>query len=84
MMRRVCSRHDFAMVLVLDVNQRDEYIRVSRALRDLRYPFDVFFINTQWFEESKDVIRPANPNTPRCYTDGVCEQASATGITEWE
>jgi predicted nucleotidyltransferase len=37
-------------------NQRDEYVRVSRALRDLPYPFDVHFINTQWFEESKDVI----------------------------
>lgn len=37
-------------------NQREEYIRVSRALRDLRYPFDVLFINTQWFEDSKDVV----------------------------
>jgi predicted nucleotidyltransferase len=37
-------------------DQRNEYVRIIKALWDIRYPFDVLFINTQWFEESKDVI----------------------------
>lgn len=37
-------------------NQRDEYVRISKALWDIDYPFDILFIAAQWFEESKDVI----------------------------
>ncbi|MBN2130290.1 MAG: nucleotidyltransferase domain-containing protein [Sedimentisphaerales bacterium] len=37
-------------------NQRDEYVRIIKALWGLRYPFDVLFIDTEWFEESKDVV----------------------------
>jgi len=37
-------------------DQREQYVRIIRALWDLRYPFDVLFITTQWFEESKEVI----------------------------
>ncbi|MFO7905820.1 MAG: nucleotidyltransferase domain-containing protein [Planctomycetota bacterium] len=37
-------------------DQREQYVRVRRALDDIRYPFDILFINTQWFEQSKDVI----------------------------
>lgn len=37
-------------------NQRSEYVRIMGALRGIHYPFDVLFINTQWFEESKNVI----------------------------
>jgi len=37
-------------------NQRKEYVRIIKALRDLDYPFDILFISTQWFEESKDVV----------------------------
>jgi predicted nucleotidyltransferase len=37
-------------------DQRNEYLRIIKTLWDLRYPFDVLFISTQWFEESKDVI----------------------------
>jgi len=37
-------------------NQRSEYVRIIKALQGIRYPFDVLFINTQWFEESKNVI----------------------------
>ena len=35
---------------------RNEYVRIVKALWDIRYPFDVLFITTQWFEESKDVV----------------------------
>ena len=34
----------------------DEYVRVVRALRGLGYPFDILFISTEWYEESKDVV----------------------------
>jgi len=37
-------------------DQRNEYLRIIKTLWDLRYPFDVLFISTRWFEESKDVI----------------------------
>ncbi len=37
-------------------NQRNEYVRIITSLRDLRYPVDVFFITTRWFEESKEVV----------------------------
>ncbi len=37
-------------------DRRAEYVRVRRALRDFDYPFDILFITTQWFEESKNVI----------------------------
>jgi len=37
-------------------DQRNEYVRIIKALWDIRYPFDVLFINTHWFEESKDIV----------------------------
>ena len=37
-------------------DRRAEYVRVRKALRDMDYPFDILFITTQWYEESKDVI----------------------------
>ena len=37
-------------------DQRNEYLRITKALWDLDYPFDIQFIATQWFEESKNVI----------------------------
>lgn len=37
-------------------NKREEYVRIRRALSGMGYPFDIIFIATQWFEESKDVI----------------------------
>jgi len=37
-------------------DQRNEYVRIIKALWDIRYPFDVLFIDTQWFEESKDIV----------------------------
>ena len=37
-------------------DRREEYVRIRRALRGFDYPFDILFITTQWFEESKNVI----------------------------
>jgi len=37
-------------------NQREEYVKVRRALNGIRYPFDIIFISTEWFEASKDTI----------------------------
>jgi predicted nucleotidyltransferase len=37
-------------------NQRTEYVRIRKALWDIDYPFDILFISTDWFEDSKDVI----------------------------
>jgi len=37
-------------------DQRNEYVRIIKALWDIRYPFDVLFIDARWFEESKDII----------------------------
>ena len=36
--------------------QREEYVRIREALWDIDYPFDILFISTDWFEDSKDVI----------------------------
>jgi len=47
---------DLLIVEAEPVDQQDEYVRIRRALRGMGYPFDVLFISTQWFEESKDVI----------------------------
>lgn len=32
-----------------------DYALVRAALRGMDYPFDIIFITTEWFEESKDV-----------------------------
>ena len=37
-------------------DRQAEYIRIRRALRGMRIPFDILFITTQWFEQSKSVI----------------------------
>ena len=37
-------------------DRRSEYVRIRKALWDFDYPFDILFIATQWFEESKDVV----------------------------
>lgn len=46
-------------LLVLEAspgNTREESIRLREALRGLGYPFDVFVMATERFEESKNVI----------------------------
>jgi len=37
-------------------DQRNEYVRIREALGNLGYPFDLLFISTEWFEDSKNVI----------------------------
>ena len=37
-------------------NQRNEYVRIRKALWDIDYPFDILFISTDWFEQSKEVV----------------------------
>lgn len=37
-------------------DRRNEYMRIIEALWGVRYPFDVLFISTERFEESKGVI----------------------------
>lgn len=49
---------DIDLLIVQDnpSDSREEYVRIRRALASLEYPFDILFISTQWFEESKDVV----------------------------
>ena len=37
-------------------DQRGEYVLIRKALWDIDYPFDIVFISTDWFEQSKDVV----------------------------
>jgi uncharacterized protein len=37
-------------------NTIDERVRLLRALRGLGFPFDVFIIGTERFEETKDIF----------------------------
>ena len=45
-------------------DQKEQYLRVIKSLRGLGYPFDILFITTEWFEDSKELVggiaRPAN------------------------
>jgi predicted nucleotidyltransferase len=47
-------------------DQKEQYLRVIKSLRGLGYPFDILFITTEWFEDSKELVggiaRPANKN----------------------
>ena len=49
---------DIALLIVEpQINdRRDEYVRIRRSLGGMEYPFDIMFITTQWFEDSKDVV----------------------------
>ncbi len=44
--------------------QRQEYVRIRKALWDIEYPFDILFISSDWFEQSKETVggvaHPAN------------------------
>ena len=37
-------------------DRQGEYLRIRRSLKGIRFPFDILFITTQWFEDSKTVI----------------------------
>jgi len=45
-------------------DRRNEYVRIRKALWDIDYPFDILFISTEWFDQSKGVVggiaHPAN------------------------
>ncbi len=47
---------DLLVVQADPIDQREEYVRIRRALRGMGYPFDILFISTDWFEASKNVI----------------------------
>jgi predicted nucleotidyltransferase len=38
------------------LDRRGEYVRIRKAIGDIKYPVDILFITTEWFEESKEVI----------------------------
>ena len=43
-------------------DRRQTYLRIRNTLRGMGHPFDIVFIATQWFEQSKNVIGGiANP-----------------------
>lgn len=47
---------DLLLLTLEEPDRRADYARVRAALRGMDYPFDIIFITTEWFEESKDVI----------------------------
>ncbi|MFH0962530.1 MAG: nucleotidyltransferase domain-containing protein [Planctomycetota bacterium] len=47
---------DLLIVEPEPIERSDEYVRIRHALGHMGYPFDILFIATPWFEESKDVI----------------------------
>ena len=47
---------DLLIVEAGPIDRREEYVRIRQALGDMGYPFDILFIATPWFEESKNVI----------------------------
>ena len=47
---------DLLIVESEPIDRREEYVRIRHALGDIGYPFDILFIATPWFEESKNVI----------------------------
>jgi len=47
---------DLLIVETEPIDQREEYVRIRHALRGMGFPFDILFISTEWFEDSKNVI----------------------------
>jgi uncharacterized protein len=47
---------DLLVVALAPSNTIDERVRLLRALRGLGFPFDVFIIGTERFEETKDIF----------------------------
>lgn len=37
-------------------DRKEQYFRIRKSLRDIDYPFDILFITTEWFENSKDFV----------------------------
>jgi hypothetical protein len=47
---------DLLVVAPAPANTINERVRLLRALRGLGFPFDVFIIGTERFEETKDIF----------------------------
>ena len=49
---------DIDILIVMNVpgNVREERVRIRQALRGMGYPFDIFVMSPERFEESKDVF----------------------------
>jgi predicted nucleotidyltransferase len=47
---------DLLVVAPAPTNTIDERVRLLRALRGLEFPFDVFIIPTERFEETKNIF----------------------------
>ncbi len=49
---------DIDMLLLMEVpgNVREERVRIRQALRGMGYPFDIFVMSPERFEESKNVF----------------------------
>ena len=47
---------DLLVVAPAPSNTLDERVRLYKALRDLGFPFDVFIIGTERFEETKNIF----------------------------
>lgn len=47
---------DLLIVEPEPIDRRGEYVRIRTSLRGMGYPFDILFISTPWFEESKNVV----------------------------
>jgi predicted nucleotidyltransferase len=47
---------DLLIVQASNDDPRGQWAEVRRALRGLGYPFDILFIDTDWFDASKTVV----------------------------
>ena len=49
---------DIDLLILKDEQPRDrsEWLRITRALRDLEFPFDIILMAAERFEESKNVV----------------------------
>ncbi len=47
---------DLLILMEVPVNVREERVRIRQALRGMGYPFDIFVMSPERFEESKDVF----------------------------
>jgi len=55
---RMTRDSDIDLLVLMEVpgNVREERVRIRKALRGMGYPFDIFVMSPERFEESKDVF----------------------------
>ena len=62
---------DLLIVESESVDEREQYVRIRRALRHMGYPFDILFISAHSFEAGKNIIGgiayPANKHGRAIY-----------------